>query len=51
MSGSKKIETKKIVAELEKAGRKPKHIFTAADEQHRLGKASSEEIELVEMRV
>jgi uncharacterized protein (DUF362 family) len=33
---------------LEKAGRKPKHIFTAADSEHNLGKASSEEIDLVE---
>ena len=33
---------------LEKAGRKPKHIFTAADEEHKLGKASPEEIDVVE---
>jgi uncharacterized protein (DUF362 family) len=46
-----KIRRKHGLPSLEKAGRKPKHIFTAADEQHRLGKASSEEIELVEMRV
>ncbi|UCB52106.1 MAG: DUF362 domain-containing protein [Candidatus Zixiibacteriota bacterium] len=36
---------------LEKAGRKPKHIFTAADGQHNLGKASLEEIDLVETRI
>jgi uncharacterized protein (DUF362 family) len=36
---------------LEKKGRKPKHIFTAADSQHKLGKASLEEIDLVEMSV
>ncbi|MGB8656409.1 MAG: DUF362 domain-containing protein [Candidatus Zixiibacteriota bacterium] len=36
---------------LEKAGRKPKHIFTAADDEHRLGKASLGEIDLVELTV
>jgi uncharacterized protein (DUF362 family) len=34
---------------LEKAGRKPKHIFTAADEKHNVGKAKLEEINLVEI--
>jgi uncharacterized protein (DUF362 family) len=37
--------------DLEKAGRKPKHIFTAADADHNLGKASLEEIDLVETRI
>lgn len=36
---------------LEKAGRKPEHIFTAADSEHKLGKASLEEIDLVEKNV
>jgi uncharacterized protein (DUF362 family) len=36
---------------LEKAGRKPKYIFTAADEKHNVGKAKPEEIDLVELVV
>jgi uncharacterized protein (DUF362 family) len=36
---------------LKKAGRRPQHIFTAADEEHMLGKASPEEIELVEISI
>jgi uncharacterized protein (DUF362 family) len=36
---------------LEKAGRKPQHIFTAADQEHRLGKASLDEIDLVEKTI
>jgi uncharacterized protein (DUF362 family) len=36
---------------LEKAGRKPEHIFTAADSEHKLGKASLEEIDLVKINV
>ena len=36
---------------LEKAGRKPKHIFTAADEEHKLGMANSGQIDLVETMI
>ncbi len=36
---------------LEKANRKPKHIFTAADKDHQLGKANLAEIDLVEMTI
>ncbi len=43
-----KIRAKHGMQSLEKTGRRPKHIFTAADEEHRLGKASLEEIEVVE---
>jgi uncharacterized protein (DUF362 family) len=46
-----RIRHKHGLPALEKAGRKPKHIFTAADEEHKLGMANSEEIELVEMRI
>ena len=46
-----RISRKHGLPDLEKAGRKPKHIFTAADQEHNLGKASSDEIDLVEMRV
>ncbi len=46
-----KIRSKHGLPSLENAGRKPKHIFTAADKEHRLGKASLEEIELVEMTI
>lgn len=34
---------------LEKAGRKPNYIFTAADSDHNLGNAKSEQIDLVEI--
>lgn len=43
-----RIRGKHQLPSLEKAGRKPKHIFTAADSEHLLGKASSEEIDVVE---
>ncbi|NIN00995.1 MAG: DUF362 domain-containing protein [candidate division Zixibacteria bacterium] len=46
-----KMRRKHNLSSLEKAGRKPKHIFTAADNEHRLGKASLGEIELVEMTI
>jgi uncharacterized protein (DUF362 family) len=46
-----KIRQKRGLPTLEKAGRKPKHIFTAADQDHKLGNASSEEIDLVEMSI
>lgn len=46
-----KIRRKRGLPTLEKAGRKPKHIFTAADQEHKLGKASLEEIDLVEMSI
>jgi uncharacterized protein (DUF362 family) len=36
---------------LDKANRIPKHIFTAADQDHQLGKAKMEEIDLVEMTI
>jgi len=44
-----KIRRKKGLPTLKNTGRKPEHIFTAADSRHKLGKASSEEIDLVEM--
>ena len=43
-----RIRRKRGLPSLEKAGRKPKHIFTAADKEHKLGKASSDQIDLVE---
>ena len=43
-----RIRRKRGLPSLEKAGRKPKHIFTAADKEHKLGKASSDQIYLVE---
>jgi uncharacterized protein (DUF362 family) len=46
-----KIRAEHKLPSLEKAGRKPKHIFTAADPAHNLGKAKSEEIDLVEITV
>ena len=46
-----RIRRKHGLPDLEKAGRKPKHIFTAADSEHNLGKASSEDIELVEKSI
>lgn len=46
-----RIRRKHGLASLEKAGREPKHIFTAADGQHNLGKARLEEIELVETSI
>jgi uncharacterized protein (DUF362 family) len=44
-----KIRTKHKLPSLEKAGRKPKHVFTSADGKHNLGRAKSEQIDLVEM--
>ena len=46
-----RIRRKHGLADLEKAGRKPKHIFTAADPEHSLGKASLREIDLVETSI
>jgi uncharacterized protein (DUF362 family) len=44
-----KIRARHGLPTLEKAGRKPKHIFTSADEKHNLGKAKLEEIDLAEI--
>jgi len=44
-----KIRGEHKLPSLEKAGRKPKHIFTSADSKHNLGRAKSEQIDLVEM--
>jgi uncharacterized protein (DUF362 family) len=46
-----KLRANRNIPTLEKAGRKPKHIFTSADEKHNLGKAKLEEIDLVEIVV
>ena len=46
-----KIRGKFGLPTLEKANRKPKHIFTAADKDHQLGKANLAEIDLVEMMI
>ena len=46
-----KIRAKRGLPTLEKAGRKPKHIFTSADKDHQIGKASIDEIDLVEMTI
>jgi uncharacterized protein (DUF362 family) len=46
-----RMRSKHGLPTLEKAGRKPEYIFTAADSEHKLGKASLEEIDLVEMSV
>jgi len=46
-----KLRGKHNIPTLEKAGRKPKHIFTSADENHNLGKAKLEKIDLVEIVV
>ena len=46
-----KIRTKHKLPSLEKAGRKPKHVFTSADGKHNLGKAKLEQIDLVEIMV
>jgi uncharacterized protein (DUF362 family) len=43
-----KLRKKNGLPSLEKAGRRPEHIFTAADDEHQLGKANPEEIEIVE---
>lgn len=45
------IRAKYGMQSLEKTGRRPKHIFTAADKEHLLGKARPEEIEVVEKAV
>ncbi len=44
-----KIRIERKLPSLEKAGRKPKHVFTAADTEHNLGRAKSEQIDLVEI--
>ena len=44
-----KIRAEHNLLGLEKAGRKPKHIFTSADEKHNLGKAKLEQIDLIEI--
>jgi uncharacterized protein (DUF362 family) len=46
-----KIRAENGLPSLEKAGRKPQHIFTAADAEHQLGKASLDEIDLVEKMI
>jgi uncharacterized protein (DUF362 family) len=46
-----RIRTNNGLPSLEKAGRKPKYIFTASDQDHNLGKASMEEIDLVEVSI
>ncbi len=46
-----KIRAENGLPSLEKAGRKPQHIFTAADAEHKLGKASLDEIDLVEKMI
>jgi uncharacterized protein (DUF362 family) len=46
-----KLRAKHNFPSLEKAGRKPKYIFTAADEEHKLGKASAGEIEIIEEKI
>jgi uncharacterized protein (DUF362 family) len=46
-----KLRDKYKLPTLEKAGRKPKHIFTSADEKHNLGKAKADEIDLIEIVV
>ena len=45
------LRQKKGVPTLEKSGLSPKYIFTAADKNHNLGKASSEEIEKIEVNL
>ena len=44
-----KIRAEHNLPGLEKVGRKPKHIFTSADEKHNLGKAKLEQIDLIEI--
>ncbi len=46
-----KIRGDRKLPSLEKTGRKPKHVFTAADQEHNLGTAKAEEIDLVEIVV
>jgi uncharacterized protein (DUF362 family) len=46
-----RIRAKHKLPGLEKAGRKPKHIFSAADQKHNLGRAKSEQIDLIEMEL
>lgn len=43
-----RIRAENGLPSLEKAGRKPQHIFTAADQEHRLGRASLDQIDLVQ---
>ena len=45
------LRQKKGLLTLENSGLSPKYIFTAADKNHNLGKASSEEIEKIEINV
>ncbi len=46
-----KIRAEHKLPSLEKAGRRPKHVFTAADQEHNLGRAKVEQIDLVEIVV
>jgi hypothetical protein len=46
-----KIRERYGLLSLEKVKRIPKHIFTAADEDHQLGKANMKEIDLVEITI
>jgi uncharacterized protein (DUF362 family) len=45
------LRQKKGFSTLEKSGLSPKYIFTAADKNHNLGKASTEEIERIEINL
>ena len=45
------LRLRKGFPSLEKSGMSPKYIFTAVDKNHNLGKASSEEIEKIEINV
>ena len=45
------IRKKHNLPSLEKAGRKPNYIFTAADPEHNLGNAKSENVDLVEINL
>jgi len=45
------LRQRKGFPSLEKSGMSPKYIFTAADKNHNLGKASKEEIEKIEINV
>jgi uncharacterized protein (DUF362 family) len=45
------LRQKKGIPTLEKSGLSPKHIFTAADKNHNLGKATLSEIEMIEVNL
>ena len=45
------LRQKKNLPTLEKSGLSPKYVFTAADKNHNLGKASLEEIDKIEINV